>query len=53
MRHTLMRVILGIILCVVGIVVLVRGRIDRYFAALFLIVGLIYLYSAYRMTRKK
>ncbi len=56
MHHGILRLIIGLMLIVVAIVVFVRGTLEWWTAAIFLVVGVLFLASSVRLitaARKK
>lgn len=53
MQHKIIRIILGLLLLIVGIVVLIRGNLEWWNGAMWLLIGVAFLFSGIRMNKKK
>lgn len=53
MRHKVFRIFIGIIWLIVGVIILVRGNLNWWQGAGFLLVGAAFLYSAFRGSTKQ
>jgi len=53
MRHTIIRIVIGVILIITGVVVLVHGNLEWWDGALPILVGVLFLYSAFKNSKKQ
>jgi heme O synthase-like polyprenyltransferase len=53
MRHKIIRIIIGIIWLVVGAVTLIRGSMEWWYSGIFVLLGVVFLLSAFKGTQNK
>lgn len=53
MRHKISRIIIGAIWFVVGVATLISGNMEWWFSGLFLLVGAVFLYTAFKDNKEK
>jgi hypothetical protein len=53
MRHKIARIIIGAIWLVAGVATLISGNMEWSFSGLFLLVGAVFLYMAFKGNKEK
>lgn len=53
MRHKITRIIIGVIWLAGGVVTLINGNMEWWFSGLFLLIGAVFLYSAFKGNKEK
>ncbi|MFZ2259071.1 MAG: hypothetical protein WAV55_13260 [Clostridiaceae bacterium] len=53
MRHKISRIIIGAIWLIGGVLTLINSNMEWWFSGLFLLVGAVFIYSAFKINKEK
>lgn len=53
MRHKIIRIMAGVISLISGAIVLIRGNLEWWNGVLLLLVGIVFLYSAFKGNKRQ
>lgn len=53
MRHNIIRIIIGVVWLIVGAITLIRGTMEWWYCGIFALVGVAFLFSAFKGSKKE